>query len=162
MLLCANKTVAMGKPVSLAPSHPAETPSSASCDSADFSVQVVSEAFVGKVRPLDYLGVCLMSDIPRKDHHASSPHDLYCAIGGAEKWFTCLILEYEDTGRNPQGGSAYASRHSLTARTLRTCFTTCSQVGVGDDPVGSADTDEPARGCSLSSFFLIFDAKEYV
>jgi stress-induced morphogen len=52
MLPCANKTVAMGRPVSLA--HPAETPSSASCDSADFSVQVVSEAFVGKVRPLDY------------------------------------------------------------------------------------------------------------
>ncbi len=36
---------------------------SASCDSADFSIQIVSEEFVGKVRSLNY-PECLMSDVP--------------------------------------------------------------------------------------------------
>jgi hypothetical protein len=58
-----------------------------------------------------------------EDHNAASPYDLCCAIGRAKKWNTCLILEYEDARRNPQGGSTHASRPSLTVRALQACFT---------------------------------------
>lgn len=58
-----------------------------------------------------------------EDHNAASPRGLCCAIGRAKKWLTCLILEYEDARRNPQGGSTYASRPSLTVRVMRACFT---------------------------------------
>jgi hypothetical protein len=58
-----------------------------------------------------------------EDHNAASPYDLCCAIGRAKKWNTCLILEYEDARRNPQGGSTYASRPSLTVRALQVYFT---------------------------------------
>jgi len=131
---------------------------SASCDSADFSIQIVSEEFVGKVRSLNY-PECVSCPTFPEDHHAASPHDLCCAIGRTEKWLTCLVLEYEDACRNPQGGSAYASRHSLTVREERAYFTTCSQVGVGDNAVGSPDTDEFARGCSYRLFSLSLTRK---
>lgn len=76
-----------------------------------------------------------------EDHNAASPHGLCCAIGRAKKWLTCLILEYQDARRNPQGGSTYASRPSLTVRVIRAYFTTYSQVGGNGHHVGSADTD---------------------
>jgi hypothetical protein len=40
--------------------------SSASCDSADFSLQVVSEAFVGKVRSLDYSACVSFPTFPER------------------------------------------------------------------------------------------------
>lgn len=76
----------------------------------------------GQGEVLNYL-VCVSCPTFPEDHNAASPYDLCCAIGRAKKWNTCLILEYEDARRNPQGGSTSASRPSLTVRALRAYFT---------------------------------------
>lgn len=50
MLRCAIRTGAMGKLVGYDALYPCPT----SCDGADFSIQVVSEEFMGKVRFVNY------------------------------------------------------------------------------------------------------------
>ena len=112
---CANKAVVIMNPVSLAyPQRDLPQPHVR----RRFLYTSCLGGVCGQGEVLNY-PVYVSCPTSSEDHNAASPYDLCCAIGRAKKWNTCLILEYQDARRNPQGGSAYASRPSLTVRALQ-------------------------------------------
>jgi hypothetical protein len=67
----------------------------------DFSVQVVSDAFKGKVLLAHRILQLHAHTYIRAEYYTASPDDLLCAVRGALSWFACLVTKDNNNGGNP-------------------------------------------------------------